>query len=180
VNGRPHHLLAVDMLQHSLCNPQLHDSRRLPSALCTRWPSASLHVGTMSSWQHPASRYLPGSKGGNVLHGLHHRKQLCPAPAASNRTPGSSQPRGFGRGRGLRAFFNKVMRDKHAAFEVETDGPKFVAAMLDFSDPVELLFRMSSQQVASPRQGPCKLHGRYTTITHSRACGCSLNRRISS
>ena len=39
------------------------------------------------------------------------------------------------------------MKNKDADFSALKDGSRFVAAMLDFDDPLDLLFRLTSRQV---------------------------------
>jgi hypothetical protein len=39
------------------------------------------------------------------------------------------------------------MKNVDAAFRAAEDGPRFLAAMLDFDDPLELLYRITSPQV---------------------------------
>jgi hypothetical protein len=45
-------------------------------------------------------------------------------------------------------MFDKLMKDKNAEFDVQRDGPRFVQAILEYEDPVELLYRMTNPRVS--------------------------------
>lgn len=47
----------------------------------------------------------------------------------------------------LRRMFDKLMRNGDAAFDRNRDGAKFLQAMIDYDDPVDLLYRMTNRQV---------------------------------
>lgn len=53
-----------------------------------------------------------------------------------------------GQGSVHRQFFDKVMKNGHTDFQTHNAG-KFVAAILEYKDPAELLYRMTSTQVLS-------------------------------
>jgi hypothetical protein len=51
----------------------------------------------------------------------------------------------------LRRMFDKLMKQKDAPFDRERDGPRFMQAVIDYDDPVDLLYRMTSPQVRCKR-----------------------------
>lgn len=51
-------------------------------------------------------------------------------------------------GPALRRFFDKVMRDEAASFSPRDDGPRFMQAVLQYDDKVDLLFRLMSPKVS--------------------------------
>lgn len=74
------------------------------------------------------------------------------AHAVGSRRPGQWQqgPRHGSSGHAgshLRKFFDKVMKDGSARFDASSDGPKFMAAVLEYDDHVDLLYRLTSPKV---------------------------------
>ena len=66
----------------------------------------------------------------------------------------------------LRRMFDKLMKDKSAEFDSERDGLRFIQAVLEYEDPVELLYRMTSPRV---RLGTHRSQNRLWSCTAAHA-----------
>jgi hypothetical protein len=50
-------------------------------------------------------------------------------------------------GKSLRPFFDKLVRDGAAPYDAQRDGPRFMAAVLEYDDPVDCLYRLTNPRV---------------------------------
>lgn len=105
-------------------------------------------------------------------------KQPFMAASATQQTAGTMPP--YGRSGGSAApqslrFFTKVVKDPSARWNSLHDGPRFLAACLDFENNMDLLFQLSSQNVSTA----CTACRPVTDLPQQACCNlCSLSKTL--